>query len=146
MECSWSMNFAELWRYFKQIQGVSGIQTKAYLTKNSEIRNRFSVAGEQTSLTILFLRSILYRCRRFQMSRLVGPAVSDSKNMWRSLLNSTEASTIFLQFNHDWPFMTVRLTRHSHRSVEGKINDWHLLHWLWWLSCWWQWRWWRRRR
>ena len=29
--------------------------------------------------------------------------------------------------------------------VEGWTNDWHLLHWLWWLSCWWR-QWWLRRR
>ena len=50
MEYSSSTNFAELWRYLKQIQGVSGIKTWAYLTKKSEICNRLSVAGEQTSL------------------------------------------------------------------------------------------------
>ena len=38
------MNFAQLWRYFKQIQGVSGIQTYAYLTKKGEICNRLLVA------------------------------------------------------------------------------------------------------
>ena len=44
MDFSWSMNFAQLLRYVKQIQGVSGIQTQAYLTKKSEIRNRLLVA------------------------------------------------------------------------------------------------------
>ena len=53
------------------------------------------------------------------MSRLVGPAVSDSKIMWRSLLNSTEASTIFLQFTHDCA------SDKAQSRVEGKINDWH---------------------
>ena len=39
-----------IWRYFKQIEGVSGIQTKAHLTKKSEICNRLLVVEEQTFL------------------------------------------------------------------------------------------------
>ena len=35
------MNFTQLWRYFKQIQVISGIQTEAILTNKREICNRF---------------------------------------------------------------------------------------------------------
>ena len=44
MDFSWSVNFAQLWGYFKQIQGVSGIQTYAFLNKKSEICNRLLIA------------------------------------------------------------------------------------------------------